>query len=445
MTSLSHRARAAALVFVLAAAMFLAAGLTVTGAPAQQPSPVALLGGASVTQVASGSDPTAAIEALQGRLRRLPADDTAWSSLGAAYVQHARLTGDPTFYGKADGAFERSLDERPAGNDTALTGLASLASARHDFTGALRYARQAQELNPYSATNQGVLTDALVELGRYDEAWDELQRMVDLKPSVPSFTRVSYSFELRGDPKQARKALERALEVASTPSDISYALHYLGELAWNSGDVDAAAERYVEGLRHDPSYVPLIAGMAKVAAARGEIEAALARYAEVVSRRPEPSYVIAYADLLASLGREEEAEQQYAVVAATQRLFESQGVNVDLELAVYEADHGRSESALAIAEAEWERRRSVHTEDAYAWALHVGGRHREALDHAKAAAALGTHSASFAYHRGMIEQSLGMDGAAEASLRRALETNPHFSPLQAPRAEAALRQLEQSS
>jgi tetratricopeptide (TPR) repeat protein len=267
----------------------------------------------------------------------------------------------------------------------------------------------------------------------------------DLKPSVPSFTRVSYSFELRGDPKQARKALERALEVASTPSDISYALHYLGELAWNSGDVDAAAERYVEGLRHDPSYVPLIAGMAKVAAARGEIEAALARYAEVVSRRPEPSYVIAYADLLASLGREEEAEQQYAVVAATQRLFESQGVNVDLELAVYEADHGRSESALAIAEAEWERRRSVHTEDAYAWALHVGGRHREALDHAKAAAALGTHSASFAYHRGMIEQSLGMDGAAEASLRRALETNPHFSPLQAPRAEAALRQLEQSS
>jgi tetratricopeptide (TPR) repeat protein len=286
-----------------------------------------------------------------------------------------------------------------------------------------------------------VRSDALIELGRYQEAFAALQEMVDLKPGVASFTRVSYSYELRGDLKGARYALRRALDLAGNPADAAYAAYYLGELAWNSGELRKAARHYADGLRRDPSFTPLLAGRAKVAAARGHVERALADYRTVVERLPQPSYVIEYADLLASRGRDAEAERQYAVVAAEQELFRSQGVNVDLELALYDADHNRPAPALEAARAEWNRRRSVHVEDAYAWALHVNGRDKEALPHALAAARLGTRSALFAYHRGVIEAALGQDDAARRSLSRALRINPHFSVLHAPRAEQLLAEL----
>ena len=44
---------------------------------------------------------------------------------------------------------------------------------------------------------------------------------------------------------------------------------------------------------------------------------------------------------------------------------------------------------------------------------------------------LGTRDARLFYHAGMIERALGNVGAAARYLRLALDTNPHFNPLQA--------------
>ncbi|HWG92862.1 MAG TPA: hypothetical protein VNU66_01380, partial [Mycobacteriales bacterium] len=79
--------------------------------------------------------------------------------------------------------------------------------------------------------------------------------------------------------------------------------------------------------------------------------------------------------------------------------------------------------------------------DAYAWALHVNGRSDQALALAREAQRLGTRSALFDYHRGMIELADGDREAARRSLTSALRTNPHFSVLHAPRAREALDQL----
>ncbi|MDQ3431166.1 MAG: tetratricopeptide repeat protein [Actinomycetota bacterium] len=442
MSKLSRRLLAPLAVFGLALVMLLGAGVAFTDAPPAPPRDAQPRGASTgPAEVAARDDLAATVTTLQSRLRRLPGDWDSWAALGAAYVQQARITADPTYYAKAEGALRRSLEERPDDNAAAFTGLAALAVARHDFAAGLRLARRAERLNPYSAAALGVRSDALIELGRYEEAFAALQRMVDLKPGVASFTRASYSYELRGDLRGARYALRQALDLAGSPADAAYAAYYLGELAWNSGDVRGAARHYADGLRRDPSFTPLLAGRAKVAAARGRTEQALRDYRTVVERLPQPSYVIEYADLLTSLGRDAEATRQHALVAAEQELFRSQGVNVDLELALYDADHGRPGPALQAARAEWDRRRSVHVEDAYAWALHVNGRPAEALPHAAAAERLGTRSALFAYHRGVIEAALGQDGAARRSLSRALRINPHFSVLHAPRAKQLLSEL----
>jgi len=391
--------------------------------------------------VMRGADVAASIGALQSRLKTLPDDWPAWASLGALYTTQARLTADPSYFGKADGAFATSLRIRPQDNAAALTGKATLAASRHDFAGALALTQQAERLDPYASTNLGVMVDALVELGRYPQAFTTLQRMVDLKPGVASFTRVSYSYELRGDTTGARVALERALDVAQSPADKAFALQYLGELAFNAGDLATAARQFALGLREDPANVQLLAGQARVAAAHGRTAEALHDWREVTTRLPAPTYLIEYADLLASLGHTAAATRQYAVVDATARLYRAQGANVDVELSLFDADHGRVEAALAAAKAQINLRHSSAVEDAYAWALHASGRDREALTHAKAAGALGMRSALFAYHRGMIERALKHAAEAKVWLGRSVAINPYFSPLLAPKAKAALAQL----
>jgi tetratricopeptide (TPR) repeat protein len=79
--------------------------------------------------------------------------------------------------------------------------------------------------------------------------------------------------------------------------------------------------------------------------------------------------------------------------------------------------------------------------DALAWQLYANGRYDEALGYAEQAMRLGTRSASFLFHKGMIEQALGLDDAARQDLAAALEINPHFSILWAGRAAQTLASL----
>ncbi len=84
---------------------------------------------------AQAADPLVAqVRTLQDELRRARGNHVAWAQLGAAYVQQARLTADPTLYAKAEGALDQSLRRHPQDNDLALSGQASLAAARHELS-----------------------------------------------------------------------------------------------------------------------------------------------------------------------------------------------------------------------------------------------------------------------------------------------------------------------
>lgn len=382
------------------------------------------------------SDPVAR---AQSTLRTQPANWLAWTELGAAYVQRGRVTADPTYYPKAQLALERSLRLRPD-NDRAMTALAALQAARHDFTAALAWSRRATSRNPASANGFAVMSDALVELGRYADAARALQRAVDLKPGVATFARVSYLRELHGDVPGALAAMRQAWADAFSPADGAFSAYYLGLLAFNSGDLAGAGRAFAAGLRLDPSYPPLYAGRAKVAAAQGRVSSAIADFTTAVTRYPAVEFLVDFGDYLSSLGRRAEAAQQYAVVAVQDRLLRANGVNPDLELAGFLADHGAVARAVTAARAEWQRRRSILVADALAWALHRAGRDREALGYARYATSLGYRNALLYFHLGLIEQSLG-DPAAAGHLRLALRINPHFSPLRAAQARAALAVL----
>ena len=381
------------------------------------------------------------IRSLQGRLESTPADHVSWATLGLAYVQQARITVDPSYYPRADGALERSLEINDTDNFLAYAGLSALASARHDFADAKAHAERGLAINDFSAILYGALSDAEIQLGNYDDAFAAVQKMLDLSPDTSSLTRASYTWELRGDLDRATQLMQRALDDAPTPADRAFVQFQLGELEFNAGDPAAALERYTSALEASPQDPAALAGKARALAALGQVETAIDSYAALVERAPEPTYLLEYGQLLESVGRPADAEAQYEIFVLTQQLFAANGVQPDAVLALFLADHGDAVAALEAAEGALAENPFLTTHDAHAWALYRNGRYEEALAAIDRALALGYRNARFHFHAGMISHALGMDERARTELTTALDINPNFHPLDVEVAEATLASL----
>ena len=430
---------------LIATAAALCAGLTGFAAleradPPGPSAPLSAPGGDS----APGRPQTmgAVITTLQTRLRQQPANASGWAQLGSVYVEQARLTVDPTLYPRSESALRRSLALQPQHNTAALTGMAGLANARHQFARARTWADKAVADDPYAWAPYGALNDALTQLGDDRAAQDAVQHMLDLHPSTESFTRASYTLELHGRTTEAAQALQRALDDASSPADVAFCQHYLGELAFNTGHPQQALDHYRRALTADATYTASLAGSARAEAALGRTDRAVTDYRTAIARIPQPQYVLEFGELLESLGRDGEARTEYGVLRAEQKLFAANGVVDDLNLGQYQADHGDPKLAVTLLTAEWNRRHNVLVADALSWALHRAGRDAEALPLARQADRLGWRDALLRYHRGVIEQSLGDDTSARTDLAGALAANPRFSPLHAPDARTRLARLQ---
>lgn len=422
----------------------LVVALLAVGGIALRPSKPPAVGGAeaATTPVSTVDEIARSIDAARARLDRLPGDWITWANLGLAYVQQARVTGDPSNYGRAEEALNRSLSVRPAAdNPVALAGQGALAAARHDFAAALDYGNRSLAIDPYRAATHGVVADALVELGRYDEAWDAIQKMVDLRPDTSSYARASYSFELRGDIPNAKDVMQRSLEASTGPTDAAFALEHLAGLAYDNGDLDTAMSRVDEGLRRLPDHPPLLVMRGRILAARGDTKNAIAVYSAGLAKLPQPGPAAELGDLLASTGDQAGAQRQYDLVRASAALLKADGVDVDAELAVFAADHGDVPAALTAAQSAYGRHPSITVADALAWSLHMSGRDAEALPYADNALRLGTRNALTYYHRGVIRLALGDKAGAKADLSMSLSINPHFSVRHSPEATKLIASL----
>ena len=97
--------------------------------------------------------------------------------------------------------------------------------------------------------------------------------------------------------------------------------------------------------------------MARLAAAAEESAAATRRLRGIVERLPLPEYVIALGETELAAGDTAAAKRDLALVGAEQQLQQAAGVDVDVELAVFEADHGSPAKAVDARPARLERTR----------------------------------------------------------------------------------------
>jgi tetratricopeptide (TPR) repeat protein len=373
------------------------------------------------------------VAGLQSRLRSNPKDQHSYTLLGLAYQQRARETGDPSWYSRSEGVLRRAL-ALDSKDYLAVSGLGSLALSRHRFRDALALGERARELDPYSARSFGVIGDALVELGRYHEAFHAFDTMNRLRPSLSSYARVSYGRELIGRTAAAIKAMKLAVDAASGAAEPTAWTHIqLGKLYFGHGRFAEAEREYRLALRIFPGYPYGLDALAQAVAARGDYRSALALERRAVDAIPLPQYVAALGDLYRVTGRPALARRRYALIGAIARLLRANGVKTELEIALFQVDHGIAlRHALQRARLARAERPSIDADDVLAWALARNGRCTEALPHSRAALRLGTQDALKFFHRGMIERCLGRTAEARAWFRRALGLNPHFSLLWSP-------------
>jgi tetratricopeptide (TPR) repeat protein len=383
------------------------------------------------------------IGTLQLMVRENPEDFDAHVNLANAYLQKVRETGDPTLYSKVDDLLDRAGKLEPHNPELFATE-GTLALARHDFAGALERGRNALVLDPENARYHGIVGDAQIELGRYDEAIESYQEMVDRRPDFASFSRISYARELYGDPEGAIEAMEFALQAGSgVPENRAWAYVQLGNLWFSSGDLEEAARAYDRSSRALDTYAPALAGQARVAASRGDLAQAVTLYSQAFNRMPLPEYAIALGDVYAEMGERQKADEQYDLVRDIDRLYRANGVNTDLEIALFYANHDLDlQTSLEKARSAYQERPSIHAADVLAWTLYKTGDYQEARQYASEALKLGTRDPLMLFHAGMISNALGQDEQARQYLEQAVDLNPRFSILYAETAARALEDLK---
>lgn len=380
----------------------------------------------------------------QVRLTKNPDDRQANQALGVAYMQKARETGDPGYYGKAEELLNRALQLNPQ-DFNSMSALGALALARHEFQQALEWGERAKAITPFNPHNYGVIGDAQIELGMYEQATQTVQTMVDQRPDLSSYARVSYLRELYGDVDGAIAAMQQAVKAGGPNAEnTNWVRVQLGNLYFNRGELDEAERQYLEALANYPKYPPALSALGRVRAAQGKQDEAIDLYLKAIEIIPLPQYAIELGDLYALRGQQPEARKMYDLVRFEQELYKANGVDVDMELALFDADHRQNlELAVTRARAAYAKRPSIHAADVLAWTLYQSGNYEEAQKYSELARRLGTRDALMEYHAAMIAYQAKDYATATELLDRALSLNPHFSILYADDAQQLLTALRQ--
>lgn len=407
------------------------------------PAPTAHTAAASKLPDGVTSPTVAEIARLQAAVQANPSDPISQRDLGFALLQRVRETADPTLYAPAAAAFQaaHALDPEDA---LVLVGIGGLQLGKHQFAEALVSGQQAIAMSPTLVPAHAVLVDALVELGRYDEADLAAQEMFGLRSNLPTLTRVSYLAELHGQLDTALSAMRLAARSPGlAPENTAFVDGLLGNLLVYSGDPVGAATAYRDALAILPAHAPSIAGQGRLAVAAGMLDEAIRLFQRASDILPLPEYVIALGDAQAAAGRTADAVRSFKLARAEIQLFQATGVVVDLDLALFEADHGDPARALDLATTAYAATPTVRAADARGWALHRLGRDKEAKRYADEALRLGSRDPLLRYHAGAIAAALGDAKVARRDLELALATDAGFSATGAAEARRILASLRQ--
>ncbi len=327
------------------------------------------------------------------------------SRLATLYLQRARETANYEDYRRAERLARRSLDLRVAHNENTYGVLASALLAQHRFVEAHDAARALNARSPGVPGHQALLAETALELGRYREARALFDSLWPARRDLAVAPRLARWEELTGRTDLARRLLERALaDVKSRrdlpPEQVAWFHLRAGDLALRSGRLKEAEFAFRQGLDVFPGDYRLLAGLARLEAARGRWRRVIDYGDSAVALVPDPATFGFVSDAYAALG-DSSGAAEYA--RAMEIAVLGQPGQWHRAWSLYLLDHDRRvPEVLARVQDDIRTRRDVYGFDLLAWALHKAHRDREARDAMTKALALGTHDPLLRDHAAAI-------------------------------------------
>ncbi|HTD57143.1 MAG TPA: tetratricopeptide repeat protein [Silvibacterium sp.] len=359
-------------------------------------------------------------------IEKNPKNFEAYNALALALSRRARETSDVNYYTQAEDALRQSFAISPDNFDGARIHV-WLLLGKHEFAAALEEAKKLNKRLPDDVMTYGFLTDANVELGNYNDAEKSAQMMLDLRPgNLPALTRAAYLRELFGDVDGSLELMNTALE-STAPSEVEDRAWILTQMAHLELSVGKAAdaENYLQqALLLFPGYHYALGTLAKVRIEQKRYDEAVKLLEQRYDAAPHAENLFDLAEALQFAGRSEDAKKAFAEFEQKSLLESNRGDNSNRELIFYYADYAHQPAkSLEVAQNEFARRHDVFTLDAYAWALHVNGRNREARKEIEEALAVGIRDPKLIKHAGEIALAAGDRAAGDKYLRQAAELN----------------------
>lgn len=290
------------------------------------------------------------------------ADNSDFESLlklAEIYIYEARVSGEHPYYYTAA---LKTLDEVLKSDKTitkdqkfnALFYKATVELSQHHFEKALTTAESALAINDLNSGIYGVLVDANVEIGNYDEAVKMCDRMLEIRPDLRSFSRTSYLREINGDVMGSKRAMVDAINAGAPYSEYKcWSLVTLGGVYESVGQLDSALICYKYSTEERENYPFGLAGMARIMHKNGDDKKAEALYKKAMEMLPEIGFNIQLARMYKAQGRTEEVKE---MTTSIEKMFKEDiesGHNMSLEyanfLCMFKKDY---QSALKYAKEE---------------------------------------------------------------------------------------------
>jgi tetratricopeptide (TPR) repeat protein len=385
-----------------------------------------------------------AVEYYRDKIEKNPDEVKNYIELAELFLQESRITG---LHHEYIPRVKRLLDEalsRDPGNCDAMIMKASLLMTMHQFSPAKELIEKEIKINNHIPSAYGVLCDALVELGEYENAVKTCDRMLEIRPDLRSYARASYLRELYGDINGAVDAMLKAADAGVTGQENrAWVLYNLGNLFLNSGKTDTAEYIFKGILDERPNYAYALSGLADVYCVQHNYFKAIENLVKALQFTPEHIFVEKLADIYKVIGQKESENEMVNRVLDAFEQHEKDGYDIDLEYARFCLDHDmNTHETLMRAEKEFNRRPgNIDALDVYAWALYKNGKTKEAALYIQKALRLNTKRTSLFYHAGIIFKSVNDNNKAVKFLENAIAMNSYINPLYLDSAKRALNEL----
>ncbi len=329
---------------------------------------------------------------LKQKITLKPDDTKLRLQMAVIYIAEQRITGEHHYYYPA---IEKILDgilSIDPNNFDARVYKASVKMSLHQFAEAKILAEEAKKINPNNAYVYGILVDANVELGNYEEAVANSDKMQTIKPSLESYSRASYLREIYGDYKGAIEAMKLAVTAGLPGSEPQcWSRNILGDLYFNTNNLTEAERAYKENLSMRPSYAPSMAGLAKVEAAKKNYAAAINLLDSANAVMPSAAYDEQKGDVYLAMGNTTKATETYKAVQKLLQVDAMSGHSVSLEQAKLFTKMNQYDSAQKHGLAEYAiRPKNIEVNKQLAWIAYHEKDAAKASEYLKAAMQTGS-------------------------------------------------------